>query len=115
MESKRISMHAYWSQRASSSDSSAALARKRSGPPTPSCRLKRPFESGSVGAFGIVGRNQKPQWWGHLLDRRNDFKRSFDAKLFLAISALMTMPILWLTKTHLGACPSNHIDHRILK
>ena len=26
----------------------------------------------------------------------------FDAKLFLAISALMTMPILWLTKTQLG-------------
>jgi hypothetical protein len=34
MGSKRISMHAYWSQRASSSDSSAALARKRSGSPT---------------------------------------------------------------------------------
>jgi hypothetical protein len=37
-----------------------------------------------------------------MLDRRNDFERSFDAKLFLAISALMTMPILWLTKTQLG-------------
>ena len=97
-----VALTPYFPGSAAATGFSCDLLRSR-----PSCCLKRRFESSSAGAlasWGVTRCRLAPRYqrWGHMLDRRNTFERSVDAKRFLAIIALTTMPILWLTKIHLG-------------